>query len=180
MNPVHRLRDLLAFLSNYGQCVRCRRSWRSAKWVMVRYDADPNVGMFCLCVGCWLKVASGSTPGLSLQAWAFAALEEHTRHGSYRTPQVRRSILAAYGMAHRFELEESDGSYEVRVRDTRRRNRLDRADLSPAGERVINLGEGATPEAVERFREAWLPSDPPGWNGAGSDTELGDMETNRG
>lgn len=134
---IRKLRDLDAALTSYGQCVRCRRSWRYAGWVMV--EASSRDGFFCLCIRCWRDVARAPLAGLNLQGWADKAIADNESRGS---TYDRRAILGWYGMAWRFpvELDMSFGdgpwTYRVRVHDTRRRNRMGRADLSPTGERV--------------------------------------------
>lgn len=162
---IRKLRDLDARLTSYGQCVRCRRSWRYASWVMVGFSLGSSY--FCLCIRCYREEADKADAGLILQGWAARAMDDQAT----RPAAKRREILAAYGMAPRFPIELDRGwssgpdTYRVRVIDERRRNRLGRADLSPTGEKappavrsqavapdhVFQLGE-VGPEYVAGFR----------------------------
>lgn len=141
---IRKLRDLDAKLTAYGQCIRCRRSWRYASPVMVGFRDGrlrlPSSSYFALCISCYRHEVIKPDAGLILQGWAVRAMDGQEP----RDMERRTTILAAYGMAPRFpvELDMSFGdgpqTYRVRVIDERRRNRLGRADLSPTGERVAS------------------------------------------
>lgn len=143
---IRKLRDLDAWLTSYGQCVRCHRSWRYASPVMVGFGIGPRgypgSSYFALCVGCYRHEVVKRDAGLVLQGWAALAMRRNQLPLGIGYSDRQRKIMAAYGMAPRFPLELdtgwSDGPdvYRVRVIDDRHRNRLGRADLSPTGGRV--------------------------------------------
>jgi hypothetical protein len=192
---IRKLRDLDAFLTAYGQCLRCHRSWKRASPVSVWHS--PSSATFILCAECWADIVGEPDPhaGLILQGYADEYLKKHPRD-----PVIVGDILAAYGMAWRCGVEWRPQWRRPLMFDVhpmlgeRRRSAsqgmaagLDIDQLQQDGAQEpwpVDMTDGEmarwTGVRPPYDEEPDDEPDPPGWNGAGSDTPNGDMEVGRG
>jgi hypothetical protein len=165
---IRKLRDLDAWLQSYGQCQSCRRSWKRAAPVSVWHS--PTEATFLLCIDCWSDIVGEQDPhaGLILQGYAENHLIRHPR-----SDEVVTDILAAYGMAWRVGVEWRPQWRRPLMFDVR-------PMLRRRGDEVA-IQALTRPEVASQIgRPFTVALNPPGWDGAGSDTPNGDMEVGRG